>query len=60
MASWQIRLSKHKFQLQLIAFLIMLLAPIPLYLAAQQNSTSCIWFWLCTFILANLLVMLVK
>jgi hypothetical protein len=58
--SWQIWRSKHKFQLQLTAFLMMLIAPVPLFLAAQRGDNGWIWFWLCIIILANLLVMLVK
>ena len=55
--SW---MQKHTFETHTLAFLLMILPPIPLYWAAQQGATGWVWFLLVPVILGNLLVLLVK
>jgi len=51
-------LSKHKFKFQLMAFALMVLPPIPMYLAAQRGAAGWIWFLLGFVAAGNLLVLL--
>ena len=53
-------LRAHKFEAHTIAFLLMVIPPIPLYFAAQQGATGWIWILLIPFILGNLLVLVIK
>jgi hypothetical protein len=48
-------LRKHKFEAHLIAFLLMILPPIPLYLAAQEGAQSWIILLLVPVVMGNLL-----
>ena len=50
----------HKFETHVIAFLLMVLPPVPLYLAAQRGANGWIWFWLGLVIGGNLLALGVK
>lgn len=43
----------------MIAFIMMVIAPIGMYFAAQCNAAGWIWALLCAVILANLLVVIV-
>jgi|GEM_PF-2213943 len=54
------RLSENKFRVHLLAFSIMILAPAPLYLAAQHQATPWIWILVALFSAANLLVIAVR
>lgn len=54
--SW---LSRNKFEAHMIAFIMMVIAPIGMYFAAQCNAAGWIWALLCAVILANLLVVIV-
>ena len=50
----------HKFEAHVIAFALMVLPPVPLYLAAHQGATAWIWLLLVPVILGNLLALAVK
>ena len=52
MLAW---LRKHKFEAHSIAFLLMILPPIPLYLAAQKGAQSWIILLLIPVVLGNVL-----
>lgn len=52
-------LRKNKFQLHLIALLLMLIPPIPLYFAAQRGASGLIWVLIGIVILGNLLAILI-
>lgn len=52
-------LSGNKFRLHLTALLMMLIPPIPLYVAAQHGATSLIWFLVAIVVLGNILVIMV-
>jgi hypothetical protein len=54
------RLSENKFRMHLLAFSIMILAPIPLYFAAQGRAAPWIWVLIALFSVANLLVIAVR
>lgn len=45
---------------QLISFLLMILSPIPMYLAVQSGQSGWLYLLLALFILGNVLVLLVK
>ena len=45
----------HKFEAHLIAFLLMVLPPIPLYLAARSGAETWIYILLAPVVLGNLL-----
>ncbi|MEW5870569.1 MAG: hypothetical protein AB1894_14945 [Chloroflexota bacterium] len=53
-------LGKHPFEVHLIAFTLMILPPIPIYLAAQRGATGWIIALLGLVVLGNLLELLVK
>jgi hypothetical protein len=53
-------LSENKFRMHLLAFSVMILAPIALYFAAQGPSTPWIWVLIALFAAANLLVIAVR
>lgn len=53
-------LRNHKFESYSIAFLLMMIPPIPMYYAAQGNQTALIYLLLGFVILGNLLVLIVK
>lgn len=51
-------LTKNKFEVHLIAFLLMVLPPIPLYYAAQSSVTGLTWALLTLVICGNLLALI--
>jgi VIT1/CCC1 family predicted Fe2+/Mn2+ transporter len=51
-------LTKNKFEVHLVAFLLMVLPPIPLYYAAQSGASGLIWALLALVICGNLLALL--
>jgi len=53
-------LHTHKFEAHTIAFIMMIVPPIPLYFAAQRGFTTLIWVLMIPFILGNLLVLVLK
>jgi hypothetical protein len=53
-------LRTHKFEAHMIAFLLMIVPPIPLYFAARQGVTTLIWILMIPFVLGNLLVLVIK
>ncbi|MEJ2707336.1 MAG: hypothetical protein P8074_06950 [Anaerolineales bacterium] len=53
-------LSENKFRMHLLAFSVMILAPIALYFAAQGQSAPWIWVLIALFAAANLLVIAVR
>ena len=53
-------LRNNKFETYSIAFLLMMIPPIPMYFAAQSGNEPLIGFLLGVFILGNLLVLIVK
>jgi NhaP-type Na+/H+ or K+/H+ antiporter len=53
-------LSAHKFRAHLSAFILMILAPMALYFAAQRDALGWIWGLLAVVILANVLLIFVR
>ena len=51
-------LTKNKFEVHLVAFLLIILPPIPLYYAAQSGASGLIWALLALVICGNLLALL--
>lgn len=49
----------NKFKLHLIALLLMLIPPVPMYFAAQQGASGLIWVLIGIVILGNLLAILI-
>ena len=60
MKNFQSWLDRHKFEAHLAAFVVMVVAPLALYLAARNAAGGAIWALLCLVALANLLVVLVR
>lgn len=58
MRRFQSWLNQKKFELHLIAFIMMVMSPIGMYFAAQGNASGSILLLLWVVILANLLVMI--
>ena len=52
--------SAHKFQAHLLAFLLMVLPPMGMYLAARNGAVGWIWVLLAIVVLGNLLAIAVK
>ncbi len=52
-------LRENKFKLHVTALLMMLIPPIPMYLAAQNGAVAWIWFLLGVVVLGNLIVIIV-
>ena len=52
-------LKENKFKLHLVALLMMLIPPIPMYWAAQNDASGMIWLLLGIVILGNLIVIIV-
>ncbi len=48
-------LNNRKFQVYLLAFILMVGPPIPMYLVAQRGANGWIWFLLGIVVLGNLL-----
>jgi hypothetical protein len=53
-------LHKHNFWAYLLAFLLMILPPVGLYVAAQAGATGWIWALLAMIVLGNALVLLIR
>jgi len=53
-------MNDHKFGIALIAFGLMLLPPIGMYYAAQQNATDWIWGLLAVVVVGNLIACQIK
>lgn len=53
-------LREHKFEAHLIAFLLMILPPIPMYFAAQTGAEVWIYILITPVILGNLLELWLK
>ena len=51
-------LTKNKFEVHLVAFMLMVLTPIPLYYAAQSGATGLIWVLLGFVICGNILALI--
>lgn len=49
----------NKFKLHLIALLLMLIPPVPMYFAAQQGASGLIWVLIGIVVLGNLLAILI-
>lgn len=60
MRTFQQFLSAHKFQAHLLAFVLMVLPPIGMYLAAENGALVWIWGLLAVVVLGNLLAIAVK
>jgi len=58
MRKWIERLAENKYKLYVLAFLMMVIPPLPMYYAAQQGFIALIWVLLGVVILANFLVLL--
>jgi hypothetical protein len=58
MEKFKYNLRENKFKLHLTALLLMLIPPIPMYLAAQKGATGWIWFLIGIVILGNLIVII--
>jgi hypothetical protein len=57
--NWQRSLKEHKIQLYLVAFLMMVIPPVPMYFAIGYGSAPFVWCLLLVIILANLLVLII-
>ncbi len=53
-------LRDHKFEAHLIAFLLMVLPPVPLYFAARNGVVPWMWALLAPILLGNLLALVTK
>jgi hypothetical protein len=58
MSSLRDWLTKHQFLRHGLAFSLMVLAPVPMALAAQQGAVAWVWIFLGVFIFANLLALI--
>lgn len=56
---WRASLTKHKIQLYLVAFLMMVIPPVPMYFAIANGGTPLVWCLLLVIILANILVLII-
>ena len=54
------RLSKHKFQAHLSAFLLMVISSIGMIFLMQEGSTPFIWLMIAIFAMANFLAIFIK
>jgi len=54
------RLRAHPFKVHAVAFLLMVLPPIPLYYAAINGNTLAMYLLLGIVVLGNILVLLVR
>jgi len=57
--NWRRGLTKHKFQLYLIAFLMIVIPPVPMYFAIMNGSSPLVWVLLPVIVLANILVLII-
>lgn len=51
---------KHEFAISILAFLLMIAPPLPMYLAIQTGNEGLAYFLLALVILGNLLVLWVR
>ncbi len=58
--AWINRLLSNRFRTYSVVFLLMSIASISMYLAAQAGATSWIWLFLGVLISANLIVLWIK
>ena len=56
---WRESLPKRKFQLYLVAFLMMVIPPVPMYFALGNGSIALVWCLLVVIISANILVLII-
>ena len=54
------QLRKHSSEAYLVAFLLMVVPPIPLYYAARGGAIGWIWGLLALIVLGNLLVLFIR
>ena len=59
MKKWIERLSENKYKVYVLAFLMMVILPLPMFFAAQQGLIALIWVLLGVVVLANFLVLLI-
>jgi hypothetical protein len=59
MKNWIERLSENKYKIYVLAFLMMVIPPLPMFYAAQQGAIVLIWILLGVIVLANILVFLI-
>jgi hypothetical protein len=57
--NWRETLAKHKFQLYIVAFLMMVIPPVPMYAAIVNGITPLVWIFLIVIIAANSLVLII-
>lgn len=57
--NWRENLAKHKFQLFIVAFLMMVIPPVPMYFATENGSIALVWILLIVIIVANALVFII-
>lgn len=60
MENFQSWLREHKFEVHLLAFIMMVLPPVAMYFAALAGSEALIWGLVSLVALANLLVVFVR
>ena len=60
MKKFQSWLDRHKFAAHLAAFIVMVVAPVAMYLAARNGAEGAIWALLGLVVLANLLLVLAR
>lgn len=53
-------LNNHKFAVYMSVFFLVILPPIPLYFAAQQDAIVWIWILLAVVVLGNLLAISIR
>lgn len=51
-------IKQRRFQIHILAFLLMILPPVVMYFAAQQGASGAIWALLALVVLGNLLALL--
>ena len=56
---WRESLTKRKFQLYLLAFLMMVIPPVPMYFAISNGNIPAVWCLLVVIISANILVLII-
>lgn len=59
MSPFRTWLNRHKFQAYLLAFVLMVLPPVPLYLAARQGAFAWIWLLIGLVVVGNVLAIVV-
>lgn len=53
-------LHTHRYLAHLVAFLLLMLPPLPMYYFAQRGATVWVWFLLGVIVLGNLLALLTR